>query len=63
MIKTTYRWTWTNDDGSERKVEIATFQSKEVARERALSYFPSDQKAIDVINNHEPEVVPDEIAN
>lgn len=56
MIKTTYRWKWTNDDGSERKVEISTFQSKDVAKERALSYFPTDPVAIEHITNTEPEV-------
>lgn len=57
MIKTTYRWVWKAVDGSDRKVEISTYQSKESAREKALSYFPNDQNAQDYITNNEPEVV------
>ena len=55
MTKCTYRWEWKNDDGSNRKIEISTFQSKDVAREKALAYFPNDQNAIDYIMATEPQ--------
>jgi hypothetical protein len=52
-----YKWEWLNEDGSERKVEINTSMGKEVARQRALSYFPSDQVALEYIKNNEPEEI------
>lgn len=59
MIKTTYRWTWKAQDGSDRKVEISTYQSKDSARDKALSYFPEDQHAKEYIQNNEPEIIQD----
>uniref|UniRef100_A0A6C0BEC1 Uncharacterized protein n=1 Tax=viral metagenome TaxID=1070528 RepID=A0A6C0BEC1_9ZZZZ len=49
-----YLWEWKTDDNSDRKVEISTFQNKEAAREKALAYFPTDQKARDYITMTEP---------
>ena len=50
-----YRWTWTLEDGSERKVEITTMQGLEVARQRALAFFPGDKVAEDYISNNPPD--------
>ena len=50
-----YRWTWKNEDGSERKVEIRTMHGLEVARQRALAFFPDDTVATDYISNNPPD--------
>ena len=52
-----YRWTWKNEDGSERKVEITTMQGLEVARQRALAFFPGDHVAEDYISNNPPDAI------
>lgn len=57
MIKTTFRWVWKAHNGSEHKVEINTYQGKESARQKAISYFPNDQEAKDYIINNEPDVI------
>lgn len=54
-----YRWEWTVDDGSTRKVEISTFRGLEAARETALGYFPDDEKARHVIMNTDPVIIPE----
>lgn len=59
MTKCTYKWEWKHDDGSDRKIEISTFQSKDVAREKALAYFPNDPHALEYISTTEPEVIPE----
>jgi hypothetical protein len=56
MIKTTYRWVWKHE-GSDRIVEVSTFQSKEVAINIALSYFPDDAAGQEFIKNNEPEIM------
>lgn len=50
-----YKWHWKHIDGSDRHVEISTFQGKDVARSRALSYFPGDPVAEAYITSNEPE--------
>lgn len=52
-----YRWTWKNDDGSDRKVEISTMMGVQVARQRALTFFPDDPHAQQYIMMNEPEIV------
>lgn len=54
-----YKWEWTVEDGSTRKVEISTFRSLEVAREKALEYFPGDEKAREIIMTTDPIITPD----
>lgn len=57
MESCVYRWTWKLEDGSERKVEITTMQGLEVARQRALAFFPGDKVAEDYISNNPPDTL------
>lgn len=54
-----YKWEWLVDDGSTRKVEISTFRGLDAAREKALEYFPDDDKARHIIMNTDPVITPD----
>lgn len=54
-----YLWEWKTDDNNNRKIEISTFQNKEAALEKALAYFPTDQKARNYIIMTEPIITDD----
>jgi len=54
MFKT-YFWEWQN-----HKISIRTFQGIEIARQKALKYFPNDEIAYNIIVNTEPLITDDE---
>lgn len=51
-----YMWHWKHTDGSDRHVEVSTALGEEVARTRALGYFPGDPVAEAYITGNPPEV-------